>query len=109
MGLSESSPYSDPVTDLAPDQSNPLMQHFWTRDAPLIDADLADLRSLPPRFFPEAPTEGIGIPNGPGAWAVTQYDLITEMSRAPETFSSANGITILDTPKEFVGLVMMMP
>ncbi|MFT7474102.1 MAG: cytochrome P450 [Verrucomicrobiales bacterium] len=84
-----------------PELNNPVLEQFWTQNADSIDAKLAELRSHPPRFFSETPTESIGIPNGPGAWAVTQYDLILEMSRAPETFSSASGIAILDAPQSF--------
>ncbi len=84
-----------------PDHSNPILAPFWTQDSATIDARLAELSTMPPQFFAEAVTEGIGLPTGPGAWAVMDYDLITEMSRNPELFSSANGITILDTPKEF--------
>ncbi len=84
-----------------PDLSNPILAPFWTQDSATIDARLAELSTMPPQFFAEAVTEGIGLPTGPGAWAVMDYDLITEMSRNPELFSSANGITILDTPKEF--------
>jgi len=88
--------------------TNPLAAQFWTQDAAAIDARLADLRAKPPEFFPEAHTENIGIPNGPGGWAVTQYDLIAEMSRAPDIYSSAQGITILDTPQEFTDFFSSM-
>ncbi len=80
---------------------NPIMAEFWTQDAAVIDDRLATLRAQPTQFWPEARTEAAGIPNGPGAWAVLDYDLIVEMSKQPETFSSAKGITILDLPGEF--------
>lgn len=84
-----------------PDLSNPILAPFWTQDEATIDARLAELRGHAPQYFPEADTTGLGIPHGPGAWAVTQYDLIAEMSRAPELFSSAEGITVLDLPQAF--------
>ena len=84
-----------------PDLTNPIMAQFWTRDAPIIDADLAELRANAPRFFAEADTTSLGLPHGPGAWAIVQYDQILEMSRTPEIFSSADGITILDLPQAF--------
>lgn len=84
-----------------PPITNPIIAPFWIQDEALIDARLAELSANPPKFFAEAVTEGIGLPTGPGAWAITQYDLIAEMSRKPEIFSSADGITVLDTPKEF--------
>ena len=83
------------------DLTNPILAQFWTEEAAVVDAKLATIRARPPAFYPEAPTENIGIPNGPGAWAVTQYDLILEMSRTPEIYSSARGITVLDTPDYF--------
>lgn len=91
-----------------PPIANPILAHFWTQDAAVIDARLADLSSRPPEFFAEAVVEGIGLPTGPGAWAITQYDHIIEMSRNPDLFSSANGITILDTPQEFTDFFSSM-
>ncbi len=88
--------------------TNPVMAQFWTQDAALIDARLAELSAQPPQFFPEVALTGIGMPPGPGAWAITQYDHIVEMSRNPELFSSANGITILDTPQEFTAFFSSM-
>ena len=81
--------------------TNPLIAHFWVQDEGAIDARLAELRNQAPVFLRESHTEGIGIPQGPGAWVITQYDHIVEMSRAPEIYSSAKGITILDVPQEF--------
>ncbi|MDW3176689.1 MAG: cytochrome P450 [Acidimicrobiia bacterium] len=93
------------------DLTNPLLAPFWTEDPAVVDAKLQVIRSQPPAFYPEAPTESIGIPDGPGAWAVTQYDLILEMSRTPEIYSSARGITVLETPEyfnEFFGSMIAM-
>ncbi|NNC81667.1 MAG: cytochrome P450 [Acidimicrobiales bacterium] len=81
--------------------TNPLLSEFWIQDASVIDERLAEIRADGPTFFAEQPTEGIGLPNGPGAWVITQYDLILEMSKNPEIYSSAQGITVLDTPPEF--------
>ena len=81
--------------------TNPLLAEFWTQDRARIDAELADLRGRPPQFFPEADTSSIGIPTGPGGWAIVDFDLILEMSKNPDVFSSAAGITILDLPVEF--------
>lgn len=89
------------VTD-ALHEPNPLYGSFWTQDPDLVDHELAAIRAGGPTFFPEPETESIGIPNGPGAWAVTSYDHIVEMSRKPEIFSSADGITITDLPQAFL-------
>jgi len=82
-------------------ETNPLISSFWVQDAEFIDSRLAEMRATGPTFMPEQPTEAIGLPNGPGAWVITQYDLILEMSKHPEIYSSASGITVLDAPPEF--------
>jgi len=81
--------------------SNPLLAEFWTQDRGVIDHELAALRHRPPQFLPEADTSAIGIPAGPGGWAIVDFELILEMSKTPEVFSSASGITIIDLPPEF--------
>ena len=83
-------------------EPNPLYGAFWTQDPLLVDDAMAEIRAGGPQFFDEPETESIGIPNGPGAWVITGYDDIIEMSRTPELFSSANGITITDLPQEFL-------
>ncbi|MBT8239863.1 MAG: cytochrome P450 [Acidimicrobiia bacterium] len=81
---------------------NPIRPWFWTRPENEIDADLATLRSLGPQFLPEPelPEDSI-IKAGPGAYVITSHNQILEASRHPEVFSSASGITVLDTPPEF--------
>ena len=39
---------------------------------------------------------------GPGYWCVTRHEDIATISRNPEIYSSAQGITITDTPPEFL-------
>jgi cytochrome P450 len=85
------------------DLPNPIMNEFWVRPAADIDADFALLRSLGPVFLPEPePPTGSPMPQGPGAWAVTNHADILEMSRNPEVYSSASGITVNDSPPEFL-------
>ena len=74
---------------------------FWVRDAESIDADIARLHVEAPLAFQEEETlppelEGIFKP-GRGAWMVTKHRDITEMSKNPEIYSSAQGITVRDT------------
>lgn len=88
-----------PLEDI--DLGNPLMAQFWTEDPAVVDQRLKAIRETPPAFYPEAPTAVIGIPDGPGGWAITQYELILEMSRTPEVYSSARGITVIETPDYF--------
>jgi len=81
---------------------NPIMRHFWLRSENEIDSDLALLRrEHPVSFQPEEVIEASPLPTGPGYWAVTRYHDIVHMSAHPEIFSSASGITVLDTPPEF--------
>ncbi len=81
---------------------NPLFGWFWTQEPERIDGILAELCAAGPTYFPEPDTDSIGIPSGPGVWAITSYDDIVEMSRKPETYSSAAGITFTDLPQEFL-------
>ncbi len=81
---------------------NPIMNDFWTRPSPLIEADLAQLRGLPPTFHPEPESEMPDvIPTGAGTWVITRHAHILEMSKNPQVFSSAGGVTVNDIPAEF--------
>ncbi len=82
--------------------ANPFYGSFWLQDPEIVDQQLAEIRAGGPTFFSEPETESIGIPNGPGVWAITSYDHIVEMSRTPDVYSSAAGITITDLPQEFL-------
>ncbi|MEM9563066.1 MAG: cytochrome P450 [Actinomycetota bacterium] len=83
---------------------NPILHDFWVRPAEEIDADLDLLRSTNGgvNFVPEpeVPPE-IPLPQGPGGWVLTRHEDILHVSKTPEIFSSASGITIGDTPPEF--------
>lgn len=81
---------------------NPLFGEFWTQDEDTIDTHLDEMLATGPTFLDEPATESIGIPNGSGAWAISSYDHILEMSRSPEIYSSAAGITVTDLPQEFL-------
>ena len=52
------------------------------------------------RAEPEVPPTS-PIAQGPGYWAIVRHADILAASKAPELFSSAAGITVLDTPPEF--------
>ena len=82
---------------------NIIYSEFWVRDQNEIEKDLAWYRSNAPVTFvqepimpPESP-----IPQGAGTWILSRHAEILEVSRNPEIFSSAQGITILDSPPEF--------
>jgi cytochrome P450 len=98
---------SDPQIDL----SNPITSEFWTRSEAEIDADLADMRAKPLAHYPEpeVPEEfREQFPQGPGGWAVVKMDQVLEVSKNPEIYSSAQGITVLDQPPEFTDYFMGM-
>jgi methyl-branched lipid omega-hydroxylase len=91
------------MTAVATDLPNILLPTFWVRDQALIEADLTRYRTDHPVVFraePEIPP-GMPIQTGPGAWVLTRHADILEVSRKPDIFSSANGITLLDAPPEF--------
>ena len=82
---------------------NIIYSEFWVRDQNEIERDLAWYRSNAPVTFvqepimpPESP-----LPQGAGTWILSRHAEILEVSRNPEIFSSAQGITILDSPPEF--------
>lgn len=84
-------------------QPNILNAEFWVRPQNLIEKELASYRSDHPVCFvpePQMPA-GSPIPQGPGSWVLTRHEDILHASRNPEIFSSAQGITILDSPPEF--------
>jgi cytochrome P450 len=91
------------MTDTAIDKPNPLVDEFWLRPGAEVHADLDALRANDPVVFlpePEIPEE-IPIERGPGAWVLTRQADILHVSKHPEIFSSAAGITLLDQPPEF--------
>lgn len=81
---------------------NPILQAFWVRSLPEIEADMAELRAEEPIAWRTPPPEAEGIvPMGNGYWAVTRHADILHASKHPEIFSSAQGMTMLDVPPEF--------
>lgn len=81
---------------------NPIARDFWLRDAAAIDADLAFMQQSPAMLCAEeAPTEGSLLPPARDGWVVTRHADVLEMSKNPGIFSSAEGITVLDSPAEF--------
>jgi len=76
---------------------------FWVRNQEEIEKDLAWYRANAPVTFieePVVPPES-PIPQGSGTWILSRHAEVLEASRNPEIFSSADGITILDSPPEF--------
>src|SRR4051794_1960762 len=85
------------------EEINPILPEFWVRPGPEIEADLTLLRAQPAPVFraePEVPPTS-PITQGPGYWAIVRHADVLTASKAPELFSSAAGITVLDSPPEF--------
>ncbi len=82
---------------------NIIYSEFWVRDQNEIERDLAWYRSNAPVTFVQEPTmpPESPIPQGAGTWILSRHAEILEVSRNPKIFSSAQGITILDSPPEF--------
>lgn len=83
-------------------QANLIDNRFWVRPPAEIEAEIARIHAEAPLdWFEELMPEHSPLVAGPGYWAVTRYADIAEVSRHPEIYSSAAGITVGDTPPEF--------
>ncbi len=73
---------------------------FWTLPIAERAAAFAALREREPvGFFPEP---DIGLPRGPGFWALTRLDDVVEASRNAAVFTSGKGAAnVVDQPPEF--------
>ena len=92
------------MTDVDVDPTNPLFPEFWVRSEAEIDADLAGLQQAGGVTFhdePMPPPE-LGLPEGSGAWVLTNHADILQVSKAADVFSSAEGITVSNLPPEFL-------
>lgn len=82
---------------------SPATQEFWDTSFDRRLDRFRLLRKSPPQFHDE--------PGGPGFWSIVRYDQVVDVSRRPETFSSAAGFTIADFPAEalaFAGSMIAM-
>jgi len=83
-------------------------EEIWRR--PDREAIFATLRAERPVSFHEEP-EFVGIPRGPGFWALTRYDDVVRASCDADTFISGRGANIGDLPielAEFFGSMINM-
>ncbi|HJM28445.1 MAG: cytochrome P450 [Acidimicrobiales bacterium] len=82
---------------------NIIHNEFWVREQTEIEKDLASYRANTPVTYVEEPLmpPESPLPQGAGTWILSRHAEILEASRNPEIFSSAQGITILDSPPEF--------
>jgi methyl-branched lipid omega-hydroxylase len=86
-------------------------EEFWNLPPDRREAAFSTLRRERPVSFHEEPEVPM-LGKGPGFWAVTRYADVLEVSRSPETFSSARGgVNIIDQPdhfSEFFGSMIVM-
>ena len=76
---------------------------FWLQPAAQCDSAIAQLHNEAPLgWFEEPLPENPYLQAGPGYWCVTRHEDIATVSRNPEIYSSAQGITITDAPPEFL-------
>jgi len=84
---------------------------FWERPIEEREGDFVTLRRERPVSFHEEPEVPL-LGKGPGFWAVTRHADILEVSRNPDTYSSARrGVNIIDQPpelNEFFGSMIVM-
>jgi len=99
----------EPRRSLALEQIDLSDPDFWVAPIEEREGAFATLRERDPiRFFPEweLPPE-LGIPRGPGYWALTKHRHILEVSRNPQIYCSGKGATsVIDLPpvmNEFFG------
>ena len=103
----------EPAPTLALDEIGLSDIDFWARPLEVREGAFATLREQDPiRFFEEVSLVEIGLPQGPGYWALTRHADIQTASRTPEIYSSARGATsIADLPAEmlefFGGMINM--
>ena len=94
MAITEATAYLD----------NPNYNEFWLQDQSVIEDRLATRRQNSPlEFLAEEeipPMLADLFPRGPGAWVVTKHADILEMSKNPQIYSSAQGITLRDAGAE---------
>ena len=77
--------------------------NFWLQPAGECDSGIAQLHAEAPLdWFEEPLPDNPYLQAGPGYWCVTRHEDIATISRNPDIYSSAQGITITDTPPEFL-------
>ena len=85
-----------------PDPRNPIHNVFWKRHRSEVEQDLTRMRSEPLSFYPGFEmSEELSAMSIPGAWVVSRHAAILEVSRNPQVYSSADGVTVNDFPPEF--------
>jgi cytochrome P450 len=76
---------------------------FWMRPLEEREAAFAALRRDRPISFQQEfePPPGLGLPRGPGYWALSRHADVVEVSRRPDLYCSGRGTNIPDLPEAF--------
>ena len=100
-----------PVSRLSVDEIRLGDVAFWERPIEEREGDFVTLRRERPISFHEEPEVPM-LGKGAGFWAVTRHADILEVSRNPDTYSSARrGVNIVDHPpelNEFFGSMIVL-
>ena len=93
---------ADPTT-LDTEPASMLQDTYWTRPEAVIDAEISAAHEQPLTHDEvEMPEEFKALITGSmGAWIINKHSHILEVSKRADVFSSAQGITLLDTPPGF--------
>ena len=89
-----------PKEELSVDQIHLSDPAFWRLPEEVIEGAFVTLRRERPVSFHDEIGHEPFITKGPGFWALSRYDDISQVSRDNETFIAGNGITIWDWPPE---------
>ncbi len=73
---------------------------FWSRTAEERDKVFEVLRHERPLSWHRPMQGGLLTPDIDGIWVATSHELITHVSRKPDIFSSARGVTMEDLPED---------
>jgi len=76
---------------------------FWMRPLEEREAAFAALRRERPISFQQErePSPALGLPRGPGYWALSRHADIVRVSRRPDLYGSGRGTNIPDLPEAF--------
>lgn len=75
---------------------------FWSQTAEERDTVFKVLRAERPLSWHRPMQGGLIVPEIDGLWVATSHELISQISKAPEIFSSAKGVTMEDLTEDMI-------
>lgn len=75
---------------------------FWTKPFAERDQIFSELRRDRPLSWHRPVAGGMLLPEIEGTWVATSHELVTHVSKHPEIFSSAHGVTMEDVPEDVI-------